>query len=475
MSTTQQTISPIDNSVYIEREHASDAEVKSILEKAVTAQKAWRKLSIDERIDYCTKAVDAFVKNKDAIGEEITRQMGRPIRYGAGEVDGFEERARYMIDIAKEKLTDVIIDVSVDASIDKKSDKERGFKRFIRREPLGVVFTVAPWNYPYLTAVNSIIPALVAGNTVILKHSAQTPLCAERIAEAFEAAGLPKGVFQYLHASHDTVANMIQAPEINYIAFTGSVAGGEAVEKAATGLFKGVGLELGGKDPAYVRADADIEFCIENIVDGVYFNSGQSCCGIERIYVHKEVFNPFVEGFKKLVNDYKLGDPLNEETTLGPMVRTGAANFVRDQIKDAVNKGATALIDPNDFPKDTGDTAYLAPQVLINVDHSMRVMTEESFGPVVGIQAVESDEEALQLMNDSEFGLTASIWTKDQDAAVKIANDLETGTCFMNRCDYLDPALAWVGVKNSGRGCTLSSMGYENLTRPKSFHLRINT
>ena len=460
MSKIQQTVTPIDNSVYIEREYASDAEVKQILEKAVTAQKKWRKLPIDERIAYCEKAVDAFVANKDAIGEEITRQMGRPIRYGGGEVGGFEERARYMLNIAKDKLADLEV------------EEKEGFKRFIRREPLGVVFTVAPWNYPYLTAVNSIIPALVAGNTVILKHSAQTPLCAERIAEAFEAAGLPEGVFQYLHASHETVADMIKAPEINYIAFTGSVAGGEAVEKAATGLFKGVGLELGGKDPAYVRADADVDFCVESIVDGAFFNSGQSCCGIERIYVHKDVFEPFVEGFQKLVNDYKLGDPMNEETTLGPMVRTGAANFVRGQIQDALDKGATALIDPKDFPADTGDTAYLAPQVLVDVNHTMRVMTEESFGPVIGIQSVDSDEEALALMNDSEFGLTASVWTTNQEAALEIADDLETGTCFMNRCDYLDPALAWVGVKNSGRGCTLSSMGYENLTRPKSFHLR---
>jgi acyl-CoA reductase-like NAD-dependent aldehyde dehydrogenase len=265
---------------------------------------------------------------------------------------------------------------------------------------------------------------------------------------------------------------MIQRPEINYVAFTGSIAGGEAIEQAASGLFKGVGLELGGKDPAYVRADADLTFSIENIVDGVYFNSGQSCCGIERVYVHKDLFEPFVEGFTALVKQYQLGNPLDEETTLGPMVRRSAADFVRGQISDAISQGATALIDSKAFPADTGDSAYLAPQVLVDVNHSMRIMTEESFGPVVGIQSVENDEEALKLMNDSDFGLTASIWTNDQKAALEIAEQLETGTCFMNRCDYLDPALAWVGVKNSGRGCTLSNMGYEQLTRPKSFHLR---
>ncbi len=460
MRKVQETKSPIDDSIYVERTYASPEDAKAIIVKAAAAHKQWRKLSIDERAEYCTKAVDAFASKKDEIGEEITRQMGRPIRYAAGEVAGFEERARFMISAAKEKLADTPL------------EEKEGFERFIRRESLGVVFTVAPWNYPYLTAVNSIIPALMAGNTVVLKHSAQTPLCAERLDEAFKAAGFPDGVFQILHATHETVAGMIKQPEINYIAFTGSVAGGEAIEASATGLFKGVGLELGGKDPAYVRADADIPFSVENLVDGVYFNSGQSCCGVERIYVHKDVFKPFVEGFKKLVEGYVLGDPMDEKTTLGPMVKSSAAFFVREQIQDAIDDGATALIDAANFPADVGDSPYLAPQVLIDVDHKMRIMTQESFGPVVGIQVVGSDEEALRLMNDSEYGLTASIWTKDKEKALEVADNLETGTCFMNRCDYLDPELAWVGVKNSGRGCTLSSMGYESLTRPKSFHLR---
>ena len=457
----QQTKTPIDGTTYIEREYTSVDDANVLIDKAAEAHKQWRKLSVSERAEFCTKAVDAFVAKKEAIAEEITRQMGRPIRYAAGEVAGLEERARYMIDVAEKQLADIPIE-----------DKE-GFKRFIRRESLGVVFTIAPWNYPYLTAVNSIIPALMAGNTVILKHSAQTPLCAERLADAFAEAGLPDGVFQILHATHATVAAMIKNPKINFVAFTGSVPGGEAIEASASGLFKGVGLELGGKDPAYVRADADVDFCVENIVDGAFFNSGQSCCGIERIYVHKDVYEPFVEGFKKLVGEYVLGDPMDEQTTLGPMVKDKAADFVRGQIKDAIADGATPLIDTSKFEKDVGDTAYLAPQVLVNVNHDMRIMTEESFGPVVGIQSVESDEEAIALMNDSEFGLSASIWTKDADKALELADDVETGTCFMNRCDYLDPALAWVGVKNSGRGCTLSSIGYEQVTRPKSFHLRV--
>ena len=463
MRKTQVTKSPIDNQIYVERPYATDQEADQIIKHAAAAQADWQSLSLDKRAEYCHKAVDAMVSNRDDIALEITHQMGRPIRYSGGEISGFEERARYMISIAQSALADIV------------PEPRAGFERFIERVPLGVVLTIAPWNYPFLTAVNTVIPALMAGNTVILKHSAQTPLVAERFAQAFAQAGLPEGVFQYLHATHETVANMIKHPEVNFVAFTGSVAGGEAIETAAMGLFKNVGLELGGKDPAYVRADANLPFSIENLVDGVYFNSGQSCCGVERIYVHEAIFDSFVEGFTELVKQYVLGNPLEESTTLGPMVKNSAATFVREQIKEAIEQGAQPLIDTSLFPADSGDTPYLAPQVLVNVNHTMRIMTEESFGPVVGIQSVSSDAEALALMNDSDYGLTASIWTEDKENAMQLAKQINTGTCFMNRCDYLDPALAWVGIKNSGRGCTLSSVGYEHLTRPKSFHFRLSS
>jgi acyl-CoA reductase-like NAD-dependent aldehyde dehydrogenase len=335
-----------------------------------------------------------------------------------------------------------------------------------------VVLTLAPWNYPYLTSVNSIVPAIMAGNTVVLKHSNQTPLCAERYAAAFAAAGFPDGVFQYLHMGHDDVAKVIEDERVAFVAFTGSVAGGHAVTEAAKGRFIGLGLELGGKDPAYVRADADMAHAIENLVDGAMFNSGQSCCGIERIYVHRDIYDEFVAGIVDLTLQYRLGDPLDSETTLGPMVRTTAAEFVRGQVAEAIGQGGRALIDPSAFPANREGTPYLAPQVLVGVDHRMRVMTEETFGPVVGIMPVSGDEEAIRLMNDSRYGLTAAIWTNDEGAAIRIGDRIDTGTWFMNRCDYLDPALAWTGVKDSGRGCTLSVLGYEHLTRPKSFHLR---
>ncbi|CAG8438896.1 6684_t:CDS:10 [Diversispora eburnea] len=441
-------ISPIDNKPFTTINLATGEQVTETIERSKKAFLLWKKVPIEERIRIVSKFIKAFVDKKDEIAEELTRQMGRPIRYTGGEIDGTAERARYMMSIAEDSLKDVEIEDS----------NKPGFRRFIRKEPLA-------WNYPYLISVNGVVPAILAGNTVILKQSSQTPLCAQRFADAFKEAGLIENVFQILHASHSEIEKAIKHPDIAYVNFTGSVGGGREIQKAASSKFIATGLELGGKDPAYIRYDADLDYTVEQLVDGSFFNSGQCCCAIERIYVHEQVHDQFVDKFVELTKQYKLGFPLKHETTLGPMVRTKAAEFVRDQIENAVKQGAKPLIDVSLFPEDKKNTPYMAPQVLVNVNHSMRVMTEESFGPVIGIMKVSSDEEAIQLMNDSEFGLTASIWTKDEDAAVKIGNEIDTGTWFMNRCDYLDPALAWVGVKNSGRGCTLSKFGFDYLTR----------
>ena len=457
----QRTISPVDGCIYVERTLAGPEELEQTLAQAARAQKAWARTPLDQRLAIVQRMVEVMLGAVEAVAEELTWQMGRPIRYSPKEIQGgFAERARYMARIAPTALQDI------------PAEEMPGFTRFIRREPLGVVLVLAPWNYPYLTSVNTIVPAIIAGNAVVLKHSAQTPLVAERYAWAFQEAGLPEGVFQYLHMDHDLTAQAIADPRVAFVAFTGSVAGGRAVERAAAGHFKGVALELGGKDPAYVRPDADLEYSVVNLVDGAMFNSGQSCCGVERIYVHESLYQPFVEAFVAETLKLRLGNPLDPETTLGPMVRTEAAEFVRGQIAEAIAQGAKALIDPKAFPADAPGTPYLAPQVLVNVNHQMRVMVEESFGPVVGIMPVKSDEEALALMNDSPYGLTASIWSKDEGAALQLGTGLETGTVFLNRCDYLDPALAWIGVKASGRGCSLSLLGYEQLTRPKSYHLR---
>ncbi|UCP00611.1 aldehyde dehydrogenase family protein [Metapseudomonas lalkuanensis] len=460
MSKLLQTFSPIDGSVYVERPWASSVEIAAALERAEAARGKWKGVPVAERVAITRRAIAAFAAREAQLAEELCWMMGRPIRYAPGEIRGFVERATWMADIAEDALADIRL-----------PDKP-GFIRMIRREPLGLALVIAPWNYPYLTAVNAVVPALLAGNCVLLKHSAQTPLCAERMVEAFAEAGLPAGVLQYLHLTHGDTEQLIQAEPVRHVAFTGSVAGGAMVERAAAGRFISTGLELGGKDPAYVRADANLAHAVETAIDGAFFNSGQSCCGIERIYVHADLFDDFVEQAVALVGQYRLGRSDDPETTLGPLVRAEAAEFVRAQIREAVGQGARAHLDPTAFARDEPGSAYLAPQVLTGVHHGMRVMSEESFGPVVGIQKVRDDEEALALMNDSPYGLTAAIFSQDEAVALALADRVQAGTVFLNRCDYLDPALAWTGVKQSGRGCTLSRVGYEHLTRPKSFHFK---
>jgi len=458
----QQTISPVDGSIYAERQLATSREIENTLAKAVTSQATWKRVPVVERAAACKRMLDWLVERAGEIGEELTWQIGRPIAYSPNEIRrGFQERVNYMAEIAGRELADIEL------------EPKDNFRRFIRHEPVGVVLVLAPWNYPWLASVNAVVPAILAGNSVILKIAPQTPLVAERYAEAFKAAGLPEGVFQFLHIDHDQVAEVIKDSRVGFVAFTGSVAGGHAVQRVAGERFIATGLELGGKDPAYVRPDAPLPATIENLVDGAMFNSGQSCCAVERVYVHRDVYDRFVEGFVEMTKQYKLGNPLDPATTLGPMVRADAADKARAHIADALKKGARALIDPALFPVAQEGTPYLEPQVLVGVDHSMLVMTDETFAPVAGIMPVKDDEEAIRLMNDSRYGLTASIWTTDVDAALRIGDRIEAGTWYMNRCDYLDPALAWTGVKDSGRGCTLSKLGFASFTRPKSFHLRL--
>jgi acyl-CoA reductase-like NAD-dependent aldehyde dehydrogenase len=456
-----QVVSPVDQSVYIERDFATEEQTAACLERTAAAAAGWQRTPLSERMEICRAAVGYFLEHADVIGEELTWQMGRPVRYTPLEIRrGFQDRAHYMTGQAEEALATLTME-----------DSAR-FHRFVRRVPLGTVLVLAPWNYPYLTSVNVVIPALLAGNTVVLKHAQQTPLCAERYAAAFRHAGLPEGVFEYLHLTHAQTARVIADRRIAQVAFTGSVEGGAAVQRAIGGRFIAAGLELGGKDPAYVRPDADLDHAVAELVDGAFFNSGQSCCGIERIYVDKALYADFVERFVERTKTYVLDNPLLPSTTLGPMVRRSAADQVRAQVAEALSKGARALVDPGLFPAAQPEGAYLAPQVLVDVHHGMTLMREETFGPVVGIMPVADDAEAVGLMNDSRYGLTASIWTRDADAALRLGEQLETGTCFLNRCDYLDPALAWTGVKDSGRGCTLSNLGFESLTRPMSFHFK---
>lgn len=454
------TISPIDNSIFVERPYATSSEIENTLHLSDQTKLKWRNTSLQERKKLVFKFVEDFLSNHKEIEEELCRQMGRPLSQCAGEMRGFEERAKYMIDNADKALQKVV----------SKNDSE--FDNFIEKDPLGTIFVIAPWNYPYNTSVNSIVPSLLAGNCVILKHSSQTPLCAEQLLKASEKAGLPKNVFKILHLDHSSTSKVIADSRIDHVLFTGSVSGGIEVKKAIGTRFIGAGLELGGKDPAYVKADCNFDHAVENLVDGSYYNSGQSCCGIERIYVDEKIFDNFVDAFKAQTEKYILNDPLDISTNLGPVVKLSAADNIRNQVSKAINNGAKNIIDESKFTVDNSDNCYVSPSALINVDHSMEFMMEETFGPTVGIMKVKNDDEAEQLMNDSPYGLTASIWTSDKNFATLFGNKIQTGTFFMNRCDYLDPGLAWTGVKDTGMGVTLSVLGFDHLTRAKSYHLR---
>jgi acyl-CoA reductase-like NAD-dependent aldehyde dehydrogenase len=442
-------VSPADGREYARRVETPAAMAEAALKRARAAQREWREAPLAERCEAAARFLGAMERLNPAIVPELAWQMGRPIRYG-GELRSLKERVEAMIDLAPEALADDV----------------RPNGRVVR-VPAGLVMVIAPWNYPYLTAANTIVPALLAGNAVILKHSAQTLLAGERFAEALAAAGLPDGLFANLFLSHQATVDMLGAGLVDHATFTGSVAAGRAVEEAAAGSFTGLTLELGGKDPAYVRADADIGSAVEGIADGAFFNSGQSCCAVERVYVHETVWEPFLDGLVEAAGGYRLGDPLDPDTTLGPMATAKGSTLVRRQVEEAVRAGATAHL-----AADGGEGTYVAPQVLTGVDHRMALMRDETFGPVVGLMKVADDEEALRLMNDSAYGLAASIWTRDLKAGAALAARVEAGTVLINRCDYLDPFLAWTGVKESGRGASLGRYGFDSVTRPRSLYVR---
>lgn len=452
-------ISPVDGREFARRRLHSEAEIDGAIARAGRAQRDWSRVPLEQRCRIVAGFPDAMETLNPEIVPELAWQMGRPVRYG-GELRSLIERVKGMLSLAETALAADVV------------ESGDGIGRRISHEPVGLVLVIAPWNYPYLTAANSIIPALVAGNAVLLKHAAQTLLAGERFEQALRMAGLPEGLFHNLFLSHDQTARLLSSGAVNHATFTGSVEGGRAIERAAAGSFTSLTLELGGKDSAYVRRDADLAGAVESLVDGAFYNSGQSCCGIERIYVDELVWQPFLDRFVEGVRRYRLGNPLEPDTQLGPMSSARLAEQVRHQIADALGAGAQAHIDRQLFPHDQPGTPYLMPQVLTGVDHGMGVMREESFGPVVGLMPVKTDAEAVWLMNDSPYGLTASVWTSDVEAGERLGLELEVGTVFTNRCDYLDPALAWTGAKNSGRGASLGKYGYESVTHPKSFHLR---
>lgn len=458
--TTHTVDDPFTGDVACTLEQDDDAQLDRVLARAHEAARALRKTPVSERVALATRALAAFEARTEEIAADITRQMGKPLAQARGEVAGMAGRWRHLAEIAEEALADLVL-----------SPKD-GFERRIAKEPLGVVLDLPAWNYPLLTAVNAVVPAVLAGNAVVVKHSPRTPLCAQHFARAFAEAGAPEGLVSAIFVDYARTERLVADPRIDHVLFTGSVHGGHRIQAAAKDRFLHVGLELGGNDPAYVAADCDFDRTVENLVDGAIYNAGQSCCAVERVYVHKDLYERFVAAAEPLVRAYVMGDPRDAGTTLGPIAQPWHPQELASFVADAEAKGAK-VVAGGKATTASGKGRFFEATLVRDVPQSAKLMQDESFGPILAVAPVASDEEALARMNDSRYGLTASVWTSDRERAARLARDLEFGTVYMNRCDALDPALPWVGVKDSGRGVTLSTLGFDALTRPKAIHFRL--
>jgi len=435
-------------------------QLDQLLARAREAHHALKAVSVAQRVKWVLAAGEAMERRSLEIAQDITRQMGKPLSQAQGEVQGMAGRLRHLASIAEASLADMVL-----------PPKDK-FERRIAREPLGVVLDLPAWNYPLLTAVNAVAPAVLAGNAVVLKHSPRTPLCAGHFARAFEEAGAPVGTVQALFLDYPATEKLVADPRIDHVLFTGSVQGGHRIQAAARDRFLHVGLELGGNDPAYVAPDCDLARTVEHVVDGALYNAGQSCCAVERVYVHRSLYGRFLEACEPLVRAYVMGDPEAEGTTLGPIAQPWHPGQLQELVEDATSRGAR-LVTGGRATQVDGRGRFFQATLLTGVPAEARVMNQEAFGPLLPIVAVDSDEEALARMNASPLGLTASVWTSDRDRADRLARQLEFGTVYMNRCDALDPALPWSGVKDSGRGVTLGQLGFDALTRPKALHYRL--
>jgi acyl-CoA reductase-like NAD-dependent aldehyde dehydrogenase len=439
---------------------ANDAAVNATLDRAREAARAWRETRLRDRIALCERATVALEANAEAIAAAITNMMGKPLAQAQGEVRTTAVRARAMMAIAEAELADVVM------------PQLPGFERRVVREPLGVVLDLPAWNYPLLTAINCVVPAVLAGNAVIVKHSPRSPLCGEHFARAFADAGAPPHLVQALQCDHPTSERIVGDERVDHVVFTGSVFGGHRIVQAAAARFLHPCLELGGNDPAYVAADCDLENAVENVVDGAMYNAGQSCCAVERVYVHEAVYVRFLEMAEPLVRAYVMGDPTRPKTTLGPIAQPHHVPELEALVEDAKTSGGRVVVGGKRASVG-GRGRFFEATLVAECTQSMKLFQKESFGPILPVARVASDEEAVVRMNDSRLGLTASVWTGDRERAARFAHALEHGTVFMNRCDYLDPALPWGGWKDSGRGASLGAIGLHALTRPKAVHFRL--
>jgi len=452
-------VSPVDGSVYATRSYASRSEVMAAAARARKALAGWRTTAFEDRV----KLVKAFLveigNRRDTLAEMVTWQMGRP-SWQADETGRLLANGDVLVDDAAKVLKPSVI------------HQEENIRRAVELDPVGLCFSICAWNYPVAMASSLVTAPLLMGNVVLLKHAPQTALIAEVFAEAARAAGLPEGVYQSLHIAHADAEALIGSGLVDMVQFIGSTRGGQAVYDAGRGTFVRYGLELGGKDPVYIRADAPVEKIMDDLMEGSFGNAGQSCCSVERIYVHRDIHDRFVDCFTSATAKVEMGHPINDKPFFGPLVSAAAATRVNGLVEDAVAKGARQLMPTGKSPLVTPGGAYVEPQVLVNVDHSMAIMKDETFGPVIPIMAVDSDEQAVALMNDSDYGLTSAVWTQDIDRGLELGRQLESGMFYLNRCDHADMYLPWGGVKKSGIGRSYCEKGLEELVVPRSYHLR---
>jgi acyl-CoA reductase-like NAD-dependent aldehyde dehydrogenase len=451
-------LNPANHGLLRELEEETPSTLRRKFEHARAAQPAWAALPLPDRLAAIARFRELLVEHTRLLAETLTEEMGKPISQSRNEVTGVLARIDFFLGHTEKTLADeTVLD-----------DPEQKLSERISHEPLGVIANISAWNYPYFVGCNVFVPALLAGNAVLYKPSEYASLTGLAIAGLMHAAGVPEAVFSPVIGGASTGAALLKL-ELDGVFFTGSFATGQKIAATAGKRLIKTQLELGGKDPVYVCEDADIKAAVAATADGAFYNTGQSCCSVERLYVHERIHDEFVAAFIDEVRGYKMGDPMDEATYIGPLARQPQIAFLKNQVADARAKGAKLLLGGKSIP---GKGNYFEPTVFSQVNHSMLLMREESFGPIIGIQQVGDDAEAVQLMNDTEYGLTAGVYTPDATRAKKILAQVHAGSAYWNCCDRVSPRLPWSGVRNSGIGLTLSTYGIQTFTRPKAWHLR---
>ena len=449
---------PATHELIAEIDEDGSTAVRGKYERARAAQPDWAAVPLKRRLETIQAFRERVVAMHETLARTLTLEIGKPIRQSRNELNGLLPRIDFFLAEAARALREEKVFADVKQNLEER----------ISHEPLGVIANISAWNYPYFVGANVFVPALLAGNAVLYKPSEFATLTGRHIADMMHASGVPEDVFIAVLGGAATGAALLRQP-VDGVFFTGSYATGTRIGAVAGRRMIKVQLELGGKDPVYVCDDVDVKTAAASIADGAFYNTGQSCCSVERIYVHESIHDAFIEAFVAEVKTFRLGDPLDENTYIGPITRRPQLDVLQKQVTDAKRRGAT-LLTGGSIARRTGN--WFEPTVLTDVDHRMSLMRDESFGPVIGIQKVEDDSEAMLMMNDSEYGLTAGVYTPDEKRARRILAKVKSGSVYWNCCDRVSPRLPWSGVGHSGIGVTLSTYGIQAFTRPKAWHLR---